>query len=400
MGGRVSRRGDGAAGEGRPREGGGGGGAHGCEGGLCVRGSKGGRPALCLDWGRTSGGRRGRVCPTSLRSGGWVGDRHSCSLCLSLRVHATRTSRLPTPPWPSACARPPWRTSCPCSAATCCACRRTTSSRCEERPNFAAAASEGSVLNPLSSLSFLRLSSLLQYYYYHILTWPQLLHVAEDTAGTIVGYVLAKMEDEVPEDVHGHITSLAVARTHRKLGLAAALMEAAHGAMAEVFGAKYASLHVRVSNKGAFHLYTRTLGYELSFVWMGERRERETGNRSPLDGERKYVSCPALCGEGTERQGGRAYPGGTCRRAGRERFPQPRPHHLARRRQVRQVSRPAGRHEGRNSLFFLFFSISRIYDVEAKYYADGEDAYDMRKPLVPGGVPKKGKGGRRPRSGA
>jgi ribosomal protein S18 acetylase RimI-like enzyme len=31
--------------------------------------------------------------------------------------------------------------------------------------------------------------------------------------------------------------------------------------MQEVFGAKYVSLHVRVSNKGAFHLYTRTLGY-------------------------------------------------------------------------------------------------------------------------------------------
>jgi hypothetical protein len=41
----------------------------------------------------------------------------------------------------------------------------------------------------------------------------------------------------------------------------------------------------------------------------------------------------------------------------------------------------------------------RIYDVEAKYYADGEDAYDMRKPLVPGGVPPKKGGGRRPRSG-
>lgn len=25
------------------------------------------------------------------------------------------------------------------------------------------------------------------------------------------------------------------------------------------------------------------------------------------------------------------------------------------------------------------FSVSRIHDVEAKYYADGEDAYDMRR---------------------
>jgi hypothetical protein len=34
---------------------------------------------------------------------------------------------------------------------------------------------------------------LLQYYMYHILSWPQLLHVAEDYNGKVVGYVLAKM---------------------------------------------------------------------------------------------------------------------------------------------------------------------------------------------------------------
>ncbi len=32
-----------------------------------------------------------------------------------------------------------------------------------------------------------------QYYFYHTLSWPQLLHVAEDYNGKIVGYVLAKM---------------------------------------------------------------------------------------------------------------------------------------------------------------------------------------------------------------
>ena len=36
-------------------------------------------------------------------------------------------------------------------------------------------------------------SAPLQYYFYHILSWPQLLYVAEDYNGKIVGYVLAKM---------------------------------------------------------------------------------------------------------------------------------------------------------------------------------------------------------------
>jgi len=40
-----------------------------------------------------------------------------------------------------------------------------------------------------------------------------------------VGYVLAKMEEEPADGVqHGHITSLSVMRTHRRLGLAEKLM--------------------------------------------------------------------------------------------------------------------------------------------------------------------------------
>lgn len=73
----------------------------------------------------------------------------------------------------------------------------------------------------------------MKYYFYHILSWPQLLYVAEDYNGKIVGYVLAKMEEETTE-CHGHITSLAVLRTHRKLGLATKLMTAAQNAMEQV----------------------------------------------------------------------------------------------------------------------------------------------------------------------
>ena len=41
----------------------------------------------------------------------------------------------------------------------------------------------------------------------------------------IVGYVLAKMEEEPADGIpHGHITSLSVMRTHRRLGLAEKLM--------------------------------------------------------------------------------------------------------------------------------------------------------------------------------
>ncbi|TYZ65136.1 hypothetical protein PybrP1_007452 [[Pythium] brassicae (nom. inval.)] len=101
----------------------------------------------------------------------------------------------------------------------------------------------------------------MKYYFYHITTWPQLLQVAEDHNGKIVGYVLAKMEEEASVP-HGHITSLAVLRTHRKCGIATKLMKAAQRAMVESFHAEYVSLHVREGNTAAFHLYHKTLQYQ------------------------------------------------------------------------------------------------------------------------------------------
>ncbi|KAL2262465.1 hypothetical protein VTK26DRAFT_1249 [Humicola hyalothermophila] len=112
----------------------------------------------------------------------------------------------------------------------------------------------------------------LKYYLYHALSWPQLSYVAVDVSRPpktpydypkIVGYVLAKMEEEPADGVqHGHITSLSVMRTHRRLGIAEKLMRQSQQAMVETFGAHYVSLHVRVSNKAAIHLYRDTLGFK------------------------------------------------------------------------------------------------------------------------------------------
>ncbi|KAI5212143.1 acyl-CoA N-acyltransferase [Aureobasidium subglaciale] len=137
-----------------------------------------------------------------------------------------------------------------------------------------------------------------KYYMYHAMSWPQLSYVAVDVSRPqktpydppkIVGYVLAKMEEEPSDGVpHGHITSLSVMRTHRRLGLAEKLMRQSRmfgrrphdqtlycnnttdksgvqteRAMAETYGAKYVSLHVRVSNKAALALYRDTLGFKV-----------------------------------------------------------------------------------------------------------------------------------------
>merc|ERR1712000_621853 len=112
----------------------------------------------------------------------------------------------------------------------------------------------------------------LKYYLYHALTWPQLSFVAivRGPGGKpaaypkVVGYVLAKMEEDPPDGVqHGHITSLSVMRTHRRLGIAEKLMRQSQRAMVETFQAQYVSLHVRVSNKAALHLYRDTLSFQM-----------------------------------------------------------------------------------------------------------------------------------------
>lgn len=75
-------------------------------------------------------------------------------------------------------------------------------------------------------------------------------------------------QDEVLEgqEPHGHITSLAVLRSHRKLGLATKLMLASERAMVESFQAAYVSLHVRRSNRAAIGLYTKTLGFKINDI--------------------------------------------------------------------------------------------------------------------------------------
>uniref|UniRef100_A0A915CTB9 N-terminal amino-acid N(alpha)-acetyltransferase NatA n=1 Tax=Ditylenchus dipsaci TaxID=166011 RepID=A0A915CTB9_9BILA len=106
----------------------------------------------------------------------------------------------------------------------------------------------------------------LKYYMYYALSWPELSYVAEDSKGNVIGYVLAKMEEESEEEAHGHITSLAVKRTYRRLGLAQKLMDQTSRAMVETYNARYVSLHVSVSNRAAVNLYKNTLKFEISKV--------------------------------------------------------------------------------------------------------------------------------------
>ncbi|ESK94424.1 n-terminal acetyltransferase a complex catalytic subunit ard1 [Moniliophthora roreri MCA 2997] len=110
----------------------------------------------------------------------------------------------------------------------------------------------------------------MKYYLYHLLTWPTLSYVAEDE-GRIIGYILAKMEEDIPEgeEIHGHVTSISVLRSYRRLGLAKKLMVQSQESMATVYRAAYVSLHVRKSNRAALGLYRDTLGFTVKDIEKG-----------------------------------------------------------------------------------------------------------------------------------
>jgi len=110
----------------------------------------------------------------------------------------------------------------------------------------------------------------MKYYLYHLLSWPQLSYVAVSPNGKVIGYVLAKMEEEPTDGMaHGHITSVSVMRSYRRLHLAEKLMRQSQMAMRENYQAQYVSLHVRKSNEAALHLYRDTLQFEVKEIEKG-----------------------------------------------------------------------------------------------------------------------------------
>ena len=98
----------------------------------------------------------------------------------------------------------------------------------------------------------------------------------------------------------GHITSLAVLRTHRKRGIATLLMRRSQLEMHQVFGSEYVSLHVRKSNRAAFHLYTQTLQYEIHDIEKGYYADGEDAYdmRCVFSKQRQQQQLPSTGEEG------------------------------------------------------------------------------------------------------
>ncbi|KAG2142418.1 acyl-CoA N-acyltransferase [Suillus clintonianus] len=105
----------------------------------------------------------------------------------------------------------------------------------------------------------------MRYWAYSFITWPEVSYLAEDSSGRVVGYVLSSIEpdEEFPWLQVGHVNSLSVLRTYRRLGLAKRLMMLSRKAMTDSYNIEYIQLHVRKSNRAAFNLYSQKLGFEI-----------------------------------------------------------------------------------------------------------------------------------------
>ncbi|ESK94332.1 hypothetical protein Moror_8197 [Moniliophthora roreri MCA 2997] len=120
----------------------------------------------------------------------------------------------------------------------------------------------------------------MRFWIYHLIAWPQLSYVAEaidEKTGKrkIVGYVLSKIDEDNEEgqegqaSIRGHVNSISVLRSYRRLGLARRLMERSQEAMSTIYNAQSCTLHVRASNKAAIGLYRDTLGFDVEKIEKG-----------------------------------------------------------------------------------------------------------------------------------
>ncbi|KAG1834882.1 acyl-CoA N-acyltransferase, partial [Suillus variegatus] len=123
----------------------------------------------------------------------------------------------------------------------------------------------------------------MRYWAYSFITWPEVSYLAEDSSGRCsrlctlvdVGECCAHVfttnsitpyrepDEQFPWLQVGHVNSLSVLRTYRRLGLAKRLMLLSQKAMIDSYNIEYIQLHVRKSNRAAFTLYRDKLGFQI-----------------------------------------------------------------------------------------------------------------------------------------
>ena len=141
----------------------------------------------------------------------------------------------------------------------------------------------------------------LEYFAWHVRLWPQIQFVAEERrpgrkGGEIVGYVLTRMErhdwrssPRGPE--RGHVVSLAVLPSHRKMGLGESLMRQVETDLVRCFAAECVSLNLRHSNKVARRLYEHVLSFAVHAEKEGLYTDADGGKEDGIEMRKALPPC-------------------------------------------------------------------------------------------------------------
>ena len=141
----------------------------------------------------------------------------------------------------------------------------------------------------------------LDYFAWHVRLWPQIQFVAEERrpgrkGGEIVGYVLTRMErhdwrssPRGPE--RGHVVSLAVLPSHRKMGLGESLMRQVETDLVRCFAAECVSLNLRHSNKVARRLYEHVLSFAVHAEKEGLYTDADGGKEDGIEMRKALPPC-------------------------------------------------------------------------------------------------------------
>ncbi|XP_073392762.1 N-terminal acetyltransferase B complex catalytic subunit NAA20 isoform X4 [Physcomitrium patens] len=99
------------------------------------------------------------------------------------------------------------------------------------------------------------------FYQTYMARWPDYCHVAEAPNGSIMGYILGKVEGH-NENWHGHVTAVTVAPEYRRQQLAKKLMQILEDITEKSYNGYFVDLFVRASNIPAITMYQK-LGYSV-----------------------------------------------------------------------------------------------------------------------------------------
>ncbi|EGV60157.1 N-alpha-acetyltransferase 30 [Yamadazyma tenuis] len=97
-------------------------------------------------------------------------------------------------------------------------------------------------------------------YWYFLNTWPQYCYITKDSADTVVGVIISKINLHRNVRTRGYIGMLVIDPIYRKKGIAKKLVQLTIDAMIEADHVDEISLETEVINKGALRLY-ESLGF-------------------------------------------------------------------------------------------------------------------------------------------